>query len=116
MLKSGALRGKHTETEAFALINIRPRFKICRRCKKSASDANWREDQNMDTVEQGMILLMKSAITGESCRLPEQFDLEKAYALMAKHTVVPLGYEGAVRCGIDKSSPVMQKMFMVYCT
>jgi len=68
----------------------------------------------MDDLQLGIIKLIRSAITGEKCELPAAFDLEIAFERILKHHIVPMAYEGAVRCGIDKKLPVMQKMFQLY--
>ncbi|MBR3927417.1 MAG: nucleotidyltransferase family protein [Clostridia bacterium] len=68
----------------------------------------------MDTIHRGIITLLKSAITGEKLSLPEGFDIEKAYAKIKSHHVIPLAYTGAVNCGIDQSHPVMHKLFQGY--
>ena len=69
----------------------------------------------MDVMHRGIITLLKSAITRESYVLPEGFDLEQAYPLVMEHQISTLIYDGAVRCGVDRSTPTMQKLFQVYC-
>lgn len=69
----------------------------------------------MDVMHRGIITLLKSAITRESYVLPEGFDLEQAYLLVMEHQISTLIYDGAVRCGVDRSTPTMQKLFQVYC-
>lgn len=69
----------------------------------------------MNGQEQGIICLLRSAITGESLVLPEGFDLEESYSMLSRHQIVPMAYVGAVHCGISKKLPVMQKMFREYC-
>ena len=69
----------------------------------------------MDTVKQGAIALMKSAITGVAYPLPEDFDLEAAYPVLAPHHMDALIYAGAVNCGIPQSSPIMKQLFQRYC-
>ena len=69
----------------------------------------------MNTTEQGIVLLLKSAITGEAYHLPEDFRLEEAYPVIQKQGIEPLCYIAAVTCGIPKSSPVMVSMFQKYC-
>ena len=66
-------------------------------------------------MQQGIITLLKSAITQESYDLPEGFDLAQAYPLAKEHQIATMIYDGAVRCGISKSDPTMQKLFQVYC-
>lgn len=70
----------------------------------------------MTIQEQGIITLLKSAVTGEKLPIPEGFSLENAYPVLKAHTLLPLGYEGARLCGFPKNLPVMQKLFQKYCT
>lgn len=69
----------------------------------------------MNVTQRGVILLLKSAITGERYPLPEGFDLETAYSRLRKHHMDTLLYEGAVRCGIPRETPIMQQLFRSYC-
>lgn len=69
----------------------------------------------MNAMQQGIVLLLKSAITEEACTLPEGFDLEKAYQTVRFHQIAPMIYDGARRCGIPQSLSVMQKLFQSYC-
>lgn len=69
----------------------------------------------MDITQQGVVTLLRSAITGEKLLLPEEFDLETAYPELKKHHMDALLYDGAVRCGISKKLPVMQELFQKYC-
>jgi len=62
----------------------------------------------MDAIQRGIIQLLKSAITGQAEALPEGFCLEDARELIDKHRIKAPIYEGAVRCGIDKETPVMK--------
>ena len=66
-------------------------------------------------MQQCVITLLRSAITGEKLPLPEGFDLEAVYPELKKHNMDTLLYEGAVRCGISKQLPVMQQLFGRYC-
>ena len=69
----------------------------------------------MDTTQQGVIALLKAAITGEAELLPDGFDLTQAVNLMKHHHVAPLLYEGAVRCGIPGKEPAMLSLFQNCC-
>lgn len=62
----------------------------------------------MDAAQRGIALLLKSAVTGEPEKLPADFSLEAALELISRHRIIPAVYEGAVRCGVDPGSPVMQ--------
>ena len=68
----------------------------------------------MNITQQGVIALLKSAITGKKMALPEQFDMAQAYPVLRHHSITAMGYVGAVNCGIDKNLPVMQKLRMDY--
>ena len=65
-------------------------------------------------MQRGIITLIKSAVLQQPLELPEGFDLEQAYTQIRRHSVVALCYDGAVRCGVDKNLPVMQKLFHGY--
>lgn len=69
----------------------------------------------MDTMQRGVVTLLKSAVTQQSCTLPEGFDLEQAYPMVKRHHMSTLIYEGAVLCGIPREHPVMQQLFHSYC-
>ena len=69
----------------------------------------------MNVTQQGIIVLLRSAVTGEKFPLPEGFDIEEAYALIKRHHMITLAYDGAVRCGLPKQHPVMRKLFSGYC-
>lgn len=69
----------------------------------------------MNTTQQGIVTLLKSAVTGEALPLPGSFDLEAAYPQVKQHHMSALLYDGAVRCGIPKESPVMKQLFQSYC-
>jgi hypothetical protein len=68
----------------------------------------------MNLEQRGLLTLLKSAVTGEQLSLPEGFDLESARTVAKKHSVLPMVYIGALNCGIDEHSPLMQQMFMEY--
>lgn len=69
----------------------------------------------MNTLQQGVITLMKSALTQESLPMPADFDMEQAAEAMRKHHMVTILYDGAVRCGISRQLPVMKELFQNYC-
>ena len=69
----------------------------------------------MDSQPLGIILLIKSAITGEKHTLPEDFDFEAAAKVAKKHQITALFYYGALNCGISEDLPIMQKLFMLTC-
>lgn len=69
----------------------------------------------MDTIQKGIITLIKSSVTQQPLTLPEGFSLEEAYPQIKRHSLITLCYDGAVRCGVPKTEPVMQKLFLGYC-
>lgn len=69
----------------------------------------------MNVTYQGILVLLRSAITGEKLTLPEGFDLTAAYGDIRRHQLVPLAYEGALHCGVPTNQPVMAKLQDGYC-
>jgi len=69
----------------------------------------------MDKQQRGILTLVRSAITGEVLPLPRDFDPAQAYPVVVKHQLVPLVYEGALRCGLSRTLPTMQTLFQGYC-
>lgn len=69
----------------------------------------------MDSLQQGIITLIRSGLTGETLSLPAEFDLERAYPQLVRHQIHALCYLGALRCGVDKGIPIMKKLFQSYC-
>ena len=69
----------------------------------------------MTITQQGILRLLKSAVTGEALALPEGFDIEEACAQIKGHHMLTLIYDGALRCGIPGQHPAMQQLFRGYC-
>lgn len=69
----------------------------------------------MNAVQKTVLMLVRSTLTGEKLTLPDEVDLDAVYALLRRHKVVNLAYDGAVNCGLEPAHPVMQKMFQDYC-
>jgi len=71
----------------------------------------------MNTMQRGIITLLKSAVTEQALALPlpEDFDLTAAEPLIKRHHMVTLVYDGAARCGIPTQHPVMGRLFLHYC-
>ena len=69
----------------------------------------------MNTTQQGILALLKSAVTEQPQPLPEGFDIEAACPLIRRHHMVTLAYDGAVRCGISPQHPAMRGLFQGYC-
>lgn len=55
-----------------------------------------------------LILLIKSALTGEPHRLPADVDLEQVFQVAKYHGVDVMAYYGALPCGVDKNCQAMQ--------
>lgn len=68
----------------------------------------------MDTIYQGVLTLIRSAINTESLPLPEGFSLEAAAPLIRSQSLVPLLCRGAYQCGIDTTNPVLEKFQVQY--
>ena len=69
----------------------------------------------MNAMQRGVITLIKSAITGQVYPLPEEFHMDDAMEWIRRHHMIPLVYDGAVRCGISPNTPVMKRLFKSYC-
>ena len=69
----------------------------------------------MDTMQTGIITLLKSAVTGVALPLPEGFDIEAAYPQIKRHHMATMVYDGAVRCGISRQLPAMQQLLQSSC-
>lgn len=69
----------------------------------------------MNTIQKGVLALIRSAVTGEAEVLPEGFSLAEALPLIRAHQLLPLCYTGAFHCGISAQEPVMQRMFQHFC-
>lgn len=69
----------------------------------------------MNATHQGIITLLKSAITGQSYALPQDFDLARASAMVRAHHMSTLIYAGALNCGISAEHAEMKKLFQYYC-
>lgn len=68
----------------------------------------------MNILHEGTLALIKAAITGDSCTLPEGFQIEQVADMIRRHKVIGLVYEGAIKCGIDKQCTTMQELFQFY--
>ncbi|MBE6976544.1 MAG: hypothetical protein E7439_05035 [Ruminococcaceae bacterium] len=68
----------------------------------------------MNTTQLGVLTLLRSAVTCQSLPVPEGFSLEEAMPLIRGHHMITAIYDGAVRCGIDRKNPAMQRLFAGY--
>ena len=66
----------------------------------------------MNIEQNGIITLIKSALSGEKLALLEGFDFAKACETAKAHGVSAIIYYGALNCGIDSSSAEMQMLFL----
>jgi len=68
----------------------------------------------MNTTQQGIVTLLKSAVTGEALPLPAGFDLKETIDLAKKQSLQALVYQGAYNCGVDSESETMRQLFLSY--
>ena len=59
--------------------------------------------------------IIKSALNGEGCALPSNFDIEQLIDLASEHQITNILYEGAVLCGVDISCNGMKRLFSRCC-
>lgn len=69
----------------------------------------------MNEVQRGVVMLLRSAVTGERLTLPEGFVIEGAEEIIAKHHIGVPVYAGAAQCGVAMDTPYMMKLFQHYC-
>ena len=69
----------------------------------------------MNTTQQGVITLLKSAVLQRALPLPAEFDLEQAYPQLKRHHMSSTVFEGAVLCGIPQDTPFMQRLLQRSC-
>ncbi len=70
----------------------------------------------MPTAQQiGLIKIVRSALTGQAESLPDGFDFSRCFDTIRRHRIFSMAYTGAVKCGIDETLPVMQKLFGKTC-
>ena len=62
-------------------------------------------------TQQGILTLIKSAITGEALPLSPAFSMSTVAQTARRHHITALLYEGAVRCGISHRDDPMPGMF-----
>ncbi len=67
----------------------------------------------LNEQQRGIILLVRSALTGHSERLPAGFDLAAVQKLIVEHQIAPLIYYGAVNCGIAAGCGAMSSLLTV---
>ena len=65
----------------------------------------------MNTIQKGVIALIRSALTQQAQPLPEGFSLAEAMPVIRHHHVTPLAFEGTQICGLPQD-PIL---FQSYC-
>lgn len=68
----------------------------------------------MNTQQRGILTLLKSAVTGVGCELPEGFSLEDALPTIRAHSLSTLACEGAALCGISDCAAT-EALYNDYC-
>ncbi len=63
----------------------------------------------MTEHQSALVLLIKSALTGESYELPKDFDLAEVLGIAKCHGVDVMAYYGAILCGVNKNTEVMRE-------
>lgn len=69
----------------------------------------------MDTIQKGILALIKSGLTGQPASLEQGFSLEEALPVIAKHHLTPLVYEGAIHSGFGLRQGAVQQLLRGYC-
>ena len=70
----------------------------------------------MTSIQQGVICLVKSALTGKPQPLPQDFQWDYVAAFLIRNGLSAMGYTGALLCGIPENDPklmVMQEQYML---
>ncbi len=69
----------------------------------------------MTKQQHALIILIKSALTSQSCPLPGDFDLTEVFQIAKGHGVDVMAYYGALLCGVSKNSePMREESMRVY--
>ena len=66
-----------------------------------------------NSLQQGILRLIYSAVTGEDVTLPKGFALEQAMPWVKRHQIGNLVFYGAANYGIDPKLPVMQELRVI---
>ncbi len=69
----------------------------------------------MDTLQTGVINIIKAALTGQKHDLPEDFDLEAGIAVAKKHQISALFYYGVLACGLTLDPATTENLFQLTC-
>ena len=68
----------------------------------------------MNVQYEGILKLVKSALTQEKCILPDRFVLSDTFEIIKSHHLTSLVYNGALICGYDDKSAEMTKLMSWY--
>ena len=68
----------------------------------------------MNVQYEGILKLVKSALTQVKCTLPDSFVLSDALEIVKSHHLTSLVYNGALICGYDDKSSEMTKLMLWY--
>ena len=63
----------------------------------------------------GLLLLIKSALTGEAVVVPTDFDIPEAFDTAKVHGITALAYYGACKIGEDPATETMKRAFASVC-
>ena len=66
-----------------------------------------------DIQQTGILLLLKSALTNEKCKLSENFDFSKGIKTAKKHNVSAMLYYGAVISEVSCNTNALQELFNI---
>ena len=69
----------------------------------------------MNDIQQGILLILKSAVTGESFPLPAGFSPAEAMPVVKRHHLETLVCQGGSNCGLDETGPAMLPLLQGYC-
>ena len=69
----------------------------------------------MDTQHLGMVILLRNALNNENIPLPEDFSWDAVAQLARTHRLTGLVLQGAARCGVPRSHPVLTRMTLEFC-
>ena len=70
----------------------------------------------MNILQQGIIALVRSALTQTPQVLPDGFCMEDAMSVIYDHNIQALCYDGAILCGIPNKGCAMENLFRTYCS
>ncbi len=69
----------------------------------------------MTITQQGVLTLVKSALTGEKLPISQELNLAEVLKIATKHCITTIVYYGALNCGFDSQLPEMQQLFTETC-